>query len=360
MFRAGGRYLIAGGLGEVGRALAAHLVAAHGATIGILGRTAPGDARQRLDAIGGAAVHYAAADLTDRAALERAVAELNRAMGGIDGVLDLARLVDNAPIARKDPDAFARVLAVKAVGTTMLDAALADERLDFFVVFSSLAAWYGLAGGADYAAACAIQEGLMAERAVRVRAGERHGLSLAVAWPQWLYDGELDAARRRRLETAGLAMIDAAAGIAILDRAGVSGEVAVAAVAGTPGVLAPLAETPTEALDALSDDELAAYVDALRAVAGDDVADASPAATIDLVRQAFAEQLRVDPARIGGDVPFADLGLDSIKALHVAERLSRDLGIDVEPALFFDHPMAGGLAAALDARRAAAFRVAGE
>jgi acyl carrier protein len=115
-----------------------------------------------------------------------------------------------------------------------------------------------------------------------------------------------------------------------------------------------------DALDALSDDELAAYVDALRAAAGDDGAAVAQAATIDVVRHAFAEQLRVDPARIGGEVPFADLGLDSIKALHVAERLSRDLGIDVEPALFFDHPMAGGLAAALDARRAAAVREAAE
>ena len=361
LFRAGGRYLIAGGLGEVGRALAAYLVAVHGATIGIIGRTAPGGAtRQRLEAIGGAGlVHYAAADLTDRASLGRAVAELKRRMGGIDGVLDLARLVDNAPVARKDPAAFARVLAVKAAGTALLDATLAEERLDFFVVFSSLAAWYGLAGGADYAAACAIQEGLMVERAARVSAGERHGLSLAVAWPQWLYDGELDAARRRRLEASGLAMIDAAAGIAILDRAAASGEVVVAAVAGTPGALAPLAEAPVEALDALSDDELAAYVEALRAAAGDEGAKTAPAETIDLVRHAFAEQLRVDPTRIGGEVPFADLGLDSIKALHVAERLSRDLGIDVEPALFLDHPMAGGLAAALDARRAA-LRVAGE
>ena len=199
----------------------------------------------------------------------------------------------------------------------------------------------------------------MVERAARVSAGERHGLSLAVAWPQWLYDGELDAARRRRLEASGLAMIDAAAGIAILDRAAASGEVVVAAVAGTPGALAPLAEAPVEALDALSDDELAAYVEALRAAAGDEGAKTAPAETIDLVRHAFAEQLRVDPTRIGGEVPFADLGLDSIKALHVAERLSRDLGIDVEPALFLDHPMAGGLAAALDARRAA-LRVAGE
>ncbi len=363
LFRAGGRYLIAGGLGEVGRALAAHLVEAHGATIGILGRTAPCDAtRQRLDAIGGptGSVHYAAADLTDRAGLDHAVAELKRVMGGIDGVLDLARLVDNAPIAGKDPAAFARVLAVKAVGTAMLDAACAEDRLDFFVAFSSLAAWYGLAGGADYAAACAIQEGLMVERAARVATGERHGVSLAVAWPQWIYDGELDAARRRRLETAGLAMIDAAAGIAILDRAAASGEVVVAAVAGTQGALAPLAEAPTQALDTLSDDELAAYVAALRAAAGDEDADTGQVATIDLVRNAFAEQLRVDPTRIGGEVPFADLGLDSIKALHVAERLSRDLGIDVEPALFVDHPMAGGLATALDASRAAALRVAGE
>jgi acyl transferase domain-containing protein/acyl carrier protein/short-subunit dehydrogenase/ubiquinone/menaquinone biosynthesis C-methylase UbiE len=360
LFRAGGRYLIAGGLGEVGRALAAHLVSAYGATVGILGRTAPGEATRRgLDAIAGSSgsVHYAAANLTDRAAIERAVTELKRAMGGIDGVLDLARLVDNAPIARKDPTTFACVVAVKAAGTALLDAALANERLDFFVVFSSLAAWYGLAGGADYAAACAIQEGLMVERAVRVAKGERHGRSLAIAWPQWRHDRELDAERRRRMEADGLGMIDVAAGVAIMERTAASGEVVVAAVVGTPDALALLAEAP---LDGLTDDELAAYAATLRVVAGDDDPEMTQTATIDIVRHAFAEQLRVDPARIGGDVAFTDLGLDSIKALHVAERLSRDLGIDVEPALFIDHAMAGGLAAALDERRAASMRNAGE
>jgi acyl transferase domain-containing protein/acyl carrier protein/SAM-dependent methyltransferase len=356
LFRTGGRYLIAGGLGEVGRALAAHLVKTHGATIGILGRTAPSDATNRhLESIRGPAgsVYYAAADLTDATALDRAVARLKGAMGGIDGVLDLARLVDNAPIARKDVADFARVLAVKVAGTVRLDAAMARERLDFFVVFSSLAAWYGLAGGADYAAACAIQEGLMIERAARVMAGERHGLSLAVAWPQWAYDNELDDARGRRLRHAGFAVVDAAAGASILDRAAALDEQVVAAVVGTPTALAPLARLPSDALDALSDDELAAYVDVLRAAAGDDGdGEPVPAATIELVRHAFAEELRIDPARITGDVAFADLGLDSIKALHIAERLSEQLGVDVEPALFVDHPMLGGLAAALDERRA--------
>ena len=351
LFHPGGRYLIAGGLGEVGRALASHLIAAYGATIGILGRTTPHEAAHRLRTIGGP-VHYAAADLTDQTALSRAIGELKHAMGGIDGVLNLARLVDNAPLARKDPAAFGRVLAGKTEGTANLDSALAHERLDFFVVFSSLAAWFGLAGGADYAAACAMQEGLMAERATRVAAGERYGRSLAVAWPQWRYDTELTDVRRRQLETAGLGTIDAAAGIAILDRAAASGETAVAAVVGTPAALAPLAEAPDDPLDAMSDEELAAYVQALREAAGEPAAPATTA-TIDLVRHAFAEQLRVDPARIGAGVAFADLGLDSIKALHIADRLARTLGIDVEPALFLDHPMADCLAAALDERRAA-------
>ncbi|WP_044562066.1 SDR family NAD(P)-dependent oxidoreductase [Azospirillum sp. B4] len=354
LFRRGGRYLIAGGLGAVGRALAAHLVQVQGATVGILGRTAPNDTTlRRLKAIGPAgSVHYAAADLTDPAALSPALSTLKQAMGGIDGVLDLARLVDNAPIARKETAAFTRVLAVKVAGTVALDAALAAERLDFFIVFSSLAAWYGLAGGADYAAACAIQEGLMTERVARVARGERHGQSLAVAWPQWRYDDELDAAHKRRLATSGFDLIDIAAGIGVLERAAASGEIAVAAVSGTAAALAPLAEEPPDDLDTLSDSALAAYVEALRTALGNEEAGSPSSPTLDLVRSAFAERLRIDPARFGDSVSFADLGLDSVKALHVAERLSRDLGIDVEPALFLDHPTADRLAAVLDQRRA--------
>jgi acyl carrier protein len=313
---------------------------------------------------------YATGDLVEEASTRAAVDDLRAQMGGIDGVIDLARIIDNASILTKRTDRFDAVMAVKAAGTRVLDRALADDPLDFFITFSSLATWFGLAGGADYAAACGYQEGLIAERAARHAQGERSGQSLSIAWPQWRYDTELSDARGDALAKAGLVAIDIGAGIDIIQTALRSGERTLAVVVGDPVALDRLIEVGTAGvdLDTLSDRELVDYVARLRQAANQDDPIARPVSPAgrdpgDIaveIRAAFAKILALDPARISDAIGFADLGLDSIKALHVAERLASRIDVAVEPVLFFDFPNVPELAAELNARVRTELREAGE
>jgi len=359
---AGSRVLLVGGLGAVGTALARELVAGRGARVGVIGR------RPAAEAVpAGLEVAYAAADVTDPDALAAAVARIRAALGGIDVVLDLARIVDNAPLAAKDPARAEAVLAVKTRGTEALDRATRQDPLTAFVTFSSLAAWFGLAGGADYAAACAAQDARMAAR-------EGPGRSLSVAWPQWDYDDELSDARRTELAASGLGTLDAGRGLALLDRALATDARALAIAVGRPDMLQALAEgdegSPAQDLglpdlEAMSDADLAAYVARLRVEAGDGapastVADTSGTDSAQAVRDALVRHLKVAPDRLSPTTAFADLGLDSIKALHVAETLATALAVEVEPAMLVAHPTVADLAAALDARRAGPLREAGE
>ena len=356
----GCRVLMVGGLGAVGTALAREMTGVLGASVAVIGR------RPRAAAVPPdlASLVYHQADVTDAAALRGAVDAVAAELGGIDVVLHLARVVDNAPLAVKDRSRAAAVLAVKTAGTRALEAALAGREIRAFVMFSSLAAWFWLAGGADYAAACAAQDALMAAPA------PGPGRRLSIAWPQWAYDEELDAGRLSALRTAGFGTIDAARGIALLERALAGSAAAMAIVIGRSDVLDGLVDSPAaDPLAGLSDEALQRYVDTLRALdaaadrpAPEDLApeDPAPVDPETAIRAAVARHLKVDPARLAPSTVFADLGLDSIKALHVAETVAGALGVEVEPVLLVEHPTIATLAAALRERLSPPLREAGE
>ena len=385
-FQPGKAYLLAGGLGEVGRELARHALA-QGARIAILGRRAADATGIAPDAADRLA--YAACDLTDTAALDRTLGQLRRALSveSFAGVLHLARAVEDGPLATKPEAALRRVLAPKLAGTLALDAALAEEPLEWFALCSSLAAWFGLAGGADYAAACAWQGAFAEARAARVLRGERQGRSVAIAWPQWAYDLHGSDAKRRALAAQGMAALDAAAGASLLARAiaapGGTADLA-AARATSAGVAAlraafagpaedaplPLGEAIEAELAALTDAELAAYLDHLRGRLGAAplaVAPRAAPAAIPLparapaprgasdllaeLRSVLAGFLKIPGEKLGPDVEFAAIGLDSIRALQAAERIGRRFGLKLDPTVFFEQPTLGALAAELTRRR---------
>ena len=62
----------------------------------------------------------------------------------------------------------------------------------------------------------------------------------------------------------------------------------------------------------------------------------------------------LDRARVGVDQSFFDLGGHSLKAIQIAGRLTRDLGVDVGVGDIFEHPTVARLSAAVDAMSAAA------
>src|SRR4026207_1199034 len=93
-------------------------------------------------------------------------------VGQIDGVIHLARQVEDGLLLHKSFESFERVLRAKVEGTLSLDEATRNEPLEFFLLFSSLAA-YGLKGSADYAYATAFQNGFTRWRQAQVDAGRQ-------------------------------------------------------------------------------------------------------------------------------------------------------------------------------------------
>ncbi|WOK36595.1 type I polyketide synthase [Sphingomonas sp. C3-2] len=199
--RPGGAYLITGGLGGIGLSLAEHLVQHWGARIALIARTAlpdratwprllaellPDDPMavriRRLTALEamGADILILNTNLTDASALDRAVREARKRFGKIDGVFHTAGVLDDGPIQLKTDAAAATVLAPKVDGTLNLLEALRRETPDFIFLFSSISAFAGIGGQADYAAANAFLDAVAQSHCHRT--GTR---TIAVNWPRW-------------------------------------------------------------------------------------------------------------------------------------------------------------------------------
>jgi thioesterase domain-containing protein/NAD(P)-dependent dehydrogenase (short-subunit alcohol dehydrogenase family) len=195
-----GVYLITGGLGGIGLAVADWLARTARARLALLSRTglpprADWDALLRsrspmdpdvhaISAIlameaAGAEVIALRADVADAAATDRAVAETIGRFGALHGVVHAAGVIQDELMQQKRPEAAERVFAPKVRGTVNLDVATRELPLDFFVLFSSTSSLLGLPGQVDYAAANAFLNAFARSRASADRA------VVAVNWGAW-------------------------------------------------------------------------------------------------------------------------------------------------------------------------------
>ena len=193
----GGVYLITGGLGGLGLAVAEELAREFKARLVLVGRsavvpeakweafladaTASAEDKARIRklveiraAAGGLLVEQAdVANLHQmRAAIERA----RKQFGKIDGVFHAAGVLDDGPALTKTADAAMRVLDPKVRGTLVLEEALGGAELSFFALFSSISSVASPAGQVDYAAANAFLDAF---------AESRKGPVTVINWDAW-------------------------------------------------------------------------------------------------------------------------------------------------------------------------------
>jgi acyl transferase domain-containing protein/acyl carrier protein len=178
VFRADASYLITGGLGGLGVAVARWMIG-HGARRLILaGRAAlpprrewlklPSDhlAKNRVDAIldlerAGASVHVATFDVAGNGEVKAYIQDFHaQGLPPIRGVIHAAGVVEDQLLLRLDEETFGRVLKPKVAGARALHEATKDLDLDFFTLFSSVSSVLGQFGQAHYAAGNAYMDNL--------------------------------------------------------------------------------------------------------------------------------------------------------------------------------------------------------
>ncbi len=215
--------LITGGAGGLGKIFAEHLASEYKAKLVLTGRSKLDSAKKayldKLQKMGGEAI-YLPADIADRDSVHRLIEEIHDRFGPLNGVLHAAGVIRDAYAPQKTESEIDEVLAAKVYGTVYLDEETRDEPLDFFVLFSSIAAMFGNPGQADYAAGNAFMDRYAELRASLQAHGRRQGRTVSINWPLWREGGmAVDAHTEASLaDSMGMTTLSTEAGIAAFER----------------------------------------------------------------------------------------------------------------------------------------------
>nr|QDA77044.1 polyketide synthase [Jahnella sp. MSr9139] len=348
-----GTVLLTGGTGTIGALIARHLVEKHGVRRLLLtsrrGSAASGaETLQRELTALGAHVTLAACDVADRDALAQLLASIP-GDHPLTGVIHAAGVLDDGVLGSLTPERVSRVFRPKVDAALHLHELTRELDLSAFVLFSSLAGVLGNPGQGNYAAANTFLDALSHHR----RAAGLPATSLA--WGFWTersgMTGHLGNADLSRMARLGTAALSPEAGFALLDAALlrpdaslVPARLRAAGTSAQPDDLPPLlrglirvtARRPVAAgagAPPLLKQRLAALSDEGR-----------DRALLDLVRAEVSTVLgHASPNAIEPNRPLQELGLDSLMAVELKNRLANATGLRLPVTLLFDHPTPSAL-----------------
>ncbi|MER7114164.1 type I polyketide synthase [Saccharomonospora azurea] len=349
-----GTVLVTGGTGQLGAAVAKHLVTEHGVRDLVLasrrGPDAAGELDRELTELG-ARVRIVACDVADRAALAAVLDDIGDAL---TGVVHTAGTLDDGLVDNLTPERVSTVLRSKVDGAVHLDELTRESDLSLFVLYSGAAGVFGGAGQSSYAAANVFLDAL----AHRRRAAGRPALSLA--WGLWAELGgmtaHLDETDLARLGRDGVGGLRTEEGLALFDAALAVGE----------PLLVPM-KLDVAGLRKQQPDEVAHLLRVFagaaprtRRAAGDAPAESAPRLVVQLAGRSETEQTRLllDVVRteaaavlgfpsaddVAAERAFRELGFDSLTGVELRNRLGKLSGIRLAPTLVFDHATPQALA----------------
>ncbi|MFJ2774955.1 type I polyketide synthase, partial [Streptomyces sp. NPDC087300] len=349
-FAPGGTVLVTGATGMIGGLVTRHLVERYGVRHLVLasrsGAAASGadDLRTELTGLG-AQVTLAACDVTDADAL----AELLAAVPSdhpLTGVVHSAGVLDDGTIGSLTPDQVDRVFRPKVDAAWHLHEQTRDLDLSAFVLFSSAAGILGGPGQGNYAAANAFVDALTHRR----RAA---GLpATALAWGLWetasAMTGGMDGTDVARLSRSGVAGLTEEQGLALFDLGCAADDAVVvpmrldvAALRGGPDEVPPLlrglVRTRPAKAAAASEESLA------QRLAGRTEEEQGQELLL-LVRDQTAAVLGYAPDELDVSGALTQLGLDSLTALQLRNRLVAATGLRLPATVVFDQPTGPALA----------------
>ncbi|MFD3588748.1 SDR family NAD(P)-dependent oxidoreductase [Streptomyces sp. NPDC058683] len=340
---AGDVVLVTGASGTLGGLVARHVVERHGVRGVVLASRRGGDAPGMAELAAelrelGAEVAVVACDVADQDAVAGLLAE-----HPVTAVVHAAGVVDDGLVTGLSEERLAAVLAPKVLGARWLDELTRDRDLTRFVLFSSASATLGNAGQAAYSAANAYLDAL---------ARQRHAAGLpatSLGWGLWEQrsgiTGELSEADLARIARSGIAALPTAEALALMDAAVRLGDAAVLPMRLDTPALHRLDPLPAVFAGLVRGRrrtrQQSGWADRLRALPVPE----RRRAALDLVRTQAAGVLDLAGAeQVGAEQSFADLGVDSLTALELRNRLGTATGLRLPTTLVFDHPTPAALA----------------
>ena len=298
----------------------------------------------RIEALGARAVH-ASIDIVDCDAVQHLLVELRSVMPPIAGVMQAATVIDDAMLADLSPSRFDAVMGPKVTGTWNLYDATAEDKLDFMVLFSSIASVYPQPGHGSYAAANAFMDSF----ARWARGAGRKVTS--INWGGWEQIGLARETGTGRSISGyaqqGFGTMSGARAVSALKRA-IENDV-VQAIASPidveqaaeffgDGRVPPALRRMLAKVSSAKDGDFSTAVQAKLSHSE------SRTDSLRILQEYLIEELsrvlKMVPERISGDTLFGSIGLDSLMTLELVRRLKTGLGHAIPTTAVFNYPNA--------------------
>jgi acyl transferase domain-containing protein/NADPH:quinone reductase-like Zn-dependent oxidoreductase/SAM-dependent methyltransferase len=323
--RSDGTYLVTGAGGGLGPWIYDWLTRRGAGGVVRLGRSAPQN--QSTDFIVG--------DVADPAALAAVQAHVTaQALPPMRGVIHAAGILEDRLVADLDPAAFDRVAHAKLGGLHAILEQWPD--LELLVGFSSSGGLLGSSGQAAHTAASAALDAAVLARGVAGPA------AVTIDWGAWRDHGAAVQRGATAALAAGMGSFTTPDGFAALDRILEAGLCQAAVLPIDAAGLKGLPDAPPILRALMSDAPVAVAPQPAPLPA----ADQSPADRRVALRDRIAEECAA-MLSIAGAIehrrPLQELGLDSLAALELRNRLGRLVGAVLPASLLFDHPTVAAL-----------------
>jgi malonyl CoA-acyl carrier protein transacylase/acyl carrier protein len=352
-----GAYLVTGGLRGLGLLVGEWLVDQGARHIVLMGRNAPGEpASQAIARMTerGARVVACRGDVSVREDVHRVVSEIGATGTPLAGVFHCAGVLDDGVLISQTWERFAPVLAPKVQGAWNLHEACGDAPL---VLFASGASISGSGGQSNHAAANAFEDALAWMRQAEGKP------SVSINWGPW---AQVGAAADRTISATILKPISNADGLEALsmclaraadglfetsqlavfdaDWSSISGQAGARLFSEMAGEIGRSRRSDKSSRSEGPDSSWRARVLS-------SPADRQLAVLREEVRALVGSVLGATPASIDVDEPLRDLGLDSLMAVELRNRLGKATETTLPATVAFDYPTVQAMVDFLAAQR---------
>lgn len=368
-YKEGGVYLITGGLGKIGLLVAQHILSStKSAKVLLTGRSKLSDKiKEKFSEIGTSVkqnhiqrVEYVQLDLGSLERVRDAVQNIIGTHTELTGIFHCAGMTSDDFIIKKSSKSFSDVLNPKVLGTYNLEIATQSISIDFIVLFSSVASWFGNIGQADYAVANSFLDQFAYSRNTRrLVDNSPRGRCVSINWPLWENGGmkiSKDMQLKLRQEFGSVALSNEAA-LEALDNiiCSSSNQVLV-----ENGYLPKLnrqifgssvqSENDNTSLavqyyDAASESKRVSYSSQIldsEDFHRDDATREEPQGEIiklkarDFIAVQLSKVLKIPKHKLKPDSPLEEYGIDSIIAINLTNQLEKVFGT-LSKTLFFEY-----------------------